>query len=86
MRYQIYNGSQSRHCCFEYTVVDTTKPDMIGGKQYKDPSCAGGQYHYETICECFSHEDAVIVCKALNSVDQKRFDVDEPEFLETNYE
>jgi len=60
MRYEARKGSQSAHCCFEATVVDTTKPDMIGGKQYED--------HCEIICECFSMEDAEKIAKALNEV------------------
>lgn len=63
-RYMIYEGSQSKHCCFEATVVDTTKPDIIGGEHYKDSS---GQYHYEIVCECFTMEDAETICAALNS-------------------
>lgn len=63
MRYALYKGSQSAHCCFEYTVVDTTKPYLIGEEHYKDSS---GQYHYETVCECFSQKDAEMVMNALN--------------------
>lgn len=70
-RYAIYNGSQSAHCCFEATVVDTTKPDIICGEHYKD-SGPDGQYHYEAVCECFSVEDAELVCKALNALDAQQ--------------
>ena len=66
-RYIIYIGSKSAHCCFEATVMDTTKPEIIGGEHYKDRS---GQFHYETICECFSLEDAELVCSALNNQQQ----------------
>ena len=65
-RYAIYRGSQSAHCCFDATVVDTTKPDIIGGKHYQDSDT--GQFHYESVCECFSEEDAELVCKALNAL------------------
>ncbi len=68
-RYAIYTGSQSAHCCFDATVVDTTKPDMIGGKHYKDSS---GQLHYESVCECFSEEDAQLVRDALNALNHLR--------------
>ena len=37
-RYIIYIGSKSAHRCFEATVMDTTKPEMIGGEHYKDSS------------------------------------------------
>ena len=57
-RYGIYEGSISVHCCFEYSVVDFTKPTMIHGEHY--------QNQYDQICECFSLEDATLICEALN--------------------
>jgi len=72
MRYQVIRGSESGHCCFEATVVDTSKPEMVadtskpemmGNKHYQDSS---GRYHYEEVCECMEEEDAVVVCYALN--------------------
>lgn len=45
--------------------MDTTKPVIIGGKHYED----GGGKHYETVCECFSMEDAELVCRALNALE-----------------
>jgi hypothetical protein len=68
-RYAVYKGSQSAHCCFEATVVDTTKPDIIGGKHYRDSDERGGQYHYEAICECFEMADAERICAALNEAE-----------------
>ena len=68
-RYAIYRGSQSAHCCFEATVVDTTKPDMIGGEHYQG---SDGQFHHEAVCECFSEEDAELVCRALNELDARQ--------------
>lgn len=68
MRYKTYRGSQSAHCCFEATVVDTTKPVIIGGEHYKDHG-DNGQYHYESVCECFEMEDAEKVCAALNAME-----------------
>lgn len=64
-RYAIYGGSQSMHCCFEATVVDTSKPDIVSGKHYQG---SDGQYHYEPVCECFTMDDAIKVCAALNAV------------------
>lgn len=61
-RYIIFNGSKSCHCCFEYTVMDSTKPDMIGDIHYE----SDGVKHYETVCECFDLESAEMVCNALN--------------------
>lgn len=64
-RYAVYAGSKSSHCCFDATVVDTTKPEFIGGEHYKD--IITGQFHYETVCECFTEEDAKLVCNAMNA-------------------
>lgn len=61
MRYKVIPESQSWHCCFEYTVVDTTKPVMLGGEQYKD--------EFEAVCECFEESDAELICAALNKQD-----------------
>lgn len=59
MRFKVIDGSQSCHCCFEFTVVDTSKPVMIGGKHYE------GQF--EPICECFERADADLIASALNA-------------------
>ena len=53
-RYLVIEGSQSAHCCFEATVVDTTKPD----------NCCVGVF--EEVCECFSIEAANKVADSLN--------------------
>ena len=56
-RYIVVKESLSGHCCFGYTVVDTTYPVD------KD-----GQYDIESgLCECFDEESANIICHALNS-------------------
>lgn len=57
-RYKVIHGSQSRHCCFEATVVDTERPLLIGGKQLD------GQF--ETICECFNLADAIRIAGSMN--------------------
>lgn len=64
-RFQIYLGSQSLHCCFEATVWDTTKPNIVGGEHWRNED---GQLEYEEICECFNIEDAELICKALNEL------------------
>jgi hypothetical protein len=63
MRYQVREGSQSAHCCFEATVIDTAKPEIIGGEHYRDHE---GNLHYEAVCECFSMANAETVAAALN--------------------
>lgn len=61
-RWETRKGSQSGHCCFDATVVDATKPLMIGGKQYED--------HCEMICECYSMKDAEKIAAALNMAEK----------------
>lgn len=53
-RFKIIEGSQSGHCCFEYTIVDTEKPTIVNGKD-------------DSVCECFEKEQAELICKALNA-------------------
>ena len=57
MRYKVVEGSQSGHCCFDWTVVDANTPHEV----FKD--------EFEAVCECFEQEQAVLVCKALNSLE-----------------
>ncbi len=58
-RYKLVHGSQSAHCCFEFTVVDTTRPFLIHGKQYE------GQF--EALCETFDYDSARSIVDALNA-------------------
>ena len=64
MRYVIVDGSQSKHCCFDCTIVDTTKPVMLYGKPYIERET--GQ-KYESVCECFNTDDAKMICNSLNA-------------------
>jgi hypothetical protein len=63
MRYRVVEGSQSGHCCFDFTVVDTERPEIIGGKPY----VVDGVPHYESICECLEREQADLIVNALNA-------------------
>jgi hypothetical protein len=54
-RYKIVEGSQSGHCCFDFTVVDTQEPLSYDPEGFK------------AICECFELRDAQVVCNALNN-------------------
>jgi hypothetical protein len=54
-RYEVVEGSESGHCCFEASVVDTTKP--LRGKGF------------EVMCECFEKENAELIARALNLMD-----------------
>ena len=66
MRFTVMEKSQSAHCCFEATVLDTKKPTMIRDKQYADEY--GG--HCDAVCECFSMEEAQLIAAALNLAPQ----------------
>lgn len=70
MRYMIYDGSQSGHCCFNFTIIDTSKPVMIGGEQYINNS---GRLQYKEVCECLDEESAKHICQALNFMDSDLF-------------
>lgn len=60
-RFVVVSGSESGHCCFRATVVDTHAPDIIneGGND-----CC---YGYRTVCECFDCAKAEAVADALNA-------------------
>jgi hypothetical protein len=64
-RYQIILGSESGHCCFEFTVIDTERPvlNSIGEPVIDDE----GRQLYEPVCECFEKKDAVLIRNALNA-------------------
>lgn len=64
-RYKIVDESQSVHCCFRKTVVDTTRPVMIHGEHHDDK--------YEAMCECIDEDAAPVICDALNAVDRFRW-------------
>ena len=62
-RYKVVEGSHSAHCCFQWTVVDTSRPEMTGdGEQYVGRNGP----EYEAVCECVTWEDADNICTALN--------------------
>ena len=57
-RYKVVKGSQSGHCCFEATVVDTTQPTILNGQWFNE--------QYAPVCECFDEEDAIEICARMN--------------------
>lgn len=64
-RYTIEEGSNSAHCCFSYTIVDTAQPEIWNGEILTNHET--GQPRFTTVCECFEKEDADKVCDALNN-------------------
>lgn len=63
-RYLVVDGSDTGHCCFRFTVVDTLKPNMANGKQME----IDGKLYYDAICETFNREEADMVANALNGI------------------
>lgn len=52
-RYKIVEGSESGHCCFEFSVIDTQNKELF------EPICETyTKRHAELICNCLNyHED-----------------------------
>jgi hypothetical protein len=61
-RFKVIPGSDSGHCCFEATVVDTSRPVIVRGK----PWVFDGEPQYETVCETFDMAAAEQIAAALN--------------------
>lgn len=55
MRYKVVDGSESAHCCFNATVVDTQTP------------CPAYPEKGAIVCECFNRANAQRVVRALNA-------------------
>lgn len=61
-RYIVEEGSDSGHCCFQWSVIDLSVIEEISGD--------GLKLWHKVICECFEEEDAENICNLLNkSVD-----------------
>lgn len=58
-RYIVIPGSESGHCCFEATVVDT---EFVRIGAILDPTP-----RYEVVCECFEEHIAEDIAFALNN-------------------
>lgn len=56
-RYQVMPWSESGHCCFGSTVVDTTSLEVLD---------TGYILVNRIVCECFEHDDAVRIAEELN--------------------
>lgn len=50
MRYIVIENSESEHCCFKYSVIDTSNVDYID----------------MIVCETFTQVDANKICSLLN--------------------
>jgi hypothetical protein len=60
-RYKMIPGSQSAHCCFEASVVDTERSVKNGDGEDTD--------RFEIVCECFAEGMAMQIADALNKDD-----------------
>lgn len=58
-RYIYTKESESEHCCFTHTVIDTA-----GGKEDY------GDYWKVTICECFDEKYAILITDTLNKMEE----------------
>jgi hypothetical protein len=56
-RFQVIEGSHSAHCCFDASVIDTSRP--------KDGPLS------QCVCECFEEEDADLIARLLNQENPK---------------
>ena len=63
MRYKVINESESAHCCFKATVIDTDQKILDGDGNHM---LSDGRFKYESVCETFSIEDAELICSSLN--------------------
>lgn len=68
MRYEVVKESQSGHCCFEATVVDTTKPcgvsvRFVDGETVEMPK-------FTQVCETFCPHMAEKIAEAMNLHDE----------------
>jgi len=59
--YKVVEGSHSGHCCFEASVLDMSKPKY----HCDDVNMERDPIDYECVCECFSIEDANLICEIL---------------------
>jgi len=55
-RHRVVKGSESGHCCFEATVIDTAK-EVAG--------------HPDWVCECFDLSRAHAIADAMNAADEE---------------
>lgn len=61
-RYKIVEGSESAHCCFDATILDTHQPE--------DCTKADGTPYYYNLAECFYIEDATLIVNALHQQEE----------------
>lgn len=54
-RFKVVRGSESGHCCFDWTVVDVEDLEQVGKR-----------FRPRWVCECFEEKDAIRVAEALN--------------------
>jgi hypothetical protein len=56
-RYKLLSCSDSGHCCFDYTIVDTHRNDVM-------------DRGYNWVCEAMEEEYATLVLNALNKSEE----------------
>ena len=66
-RYQVSAKSESAHCCFEATVLDTESWQWADNAKTVPLLKADGTLYYESVCECFELAHAEMIAAALNA-------------------
>ena len=56
-RYVVIEGSESNHCCFSFSIIDTTG-------QSEDSQ--------NILAECFFEKDAKLICDLLNKNEESK--------------
>jgi hypothetical protein len=64
-RFVVIEGSQSGHCCFDYTVVDTDRPDLAFATVLPQP-------RWVALCETFYRKQADAIAAAMNAETEKQ--------------
>jgi len=62
-RFIVAEGSGSGHCCFKYSIFDTSKPRYDGDDNLM---VIDGKQVYKDYCECWGREEAEEIAIALN--------------------
>ncbi len=69
-RYHLHKGSDSSHCCFACSVIDTQPQKNHGPLNDYRLDFENGIPQFEAVCECMNEDDAQRICDALNRFTQ----------------
>lgn len=63
-RYKVIEESLSGHCCFDFTIIDSSRKEVMN-----DGSITDDDFR---MCECFERAEADLICNALNAMEGKQ--------------